>query len=171
MESMKDVHLAIYDSLEKHCSELKTRKDNAKYSGYNKTLTLKSHSCFMRIYFGHEIKICIRTNTLNVQEDVCWVYSGAKTKVEDLNEYKKTTLAYLKNLIFMWENTQYCPEHHKKMIPDNAEEIFALLGDNHWSTLYERVMLYPCKYEEMDKLGAWLLIVKDPRFRRNIKPV
>jgi len=124
--------------------------------------TMKKFEVFFRLYIDENIQVCIRTNTLNSHEQVNYDFVNFKeVEFNDLNEYKKYIRLFYKNIIKEVLNTQYCPEHHKEMIPDNATKEETDIG---WYKIYEQRLLTELSYNKKDELDIWLEKVTDKKY-------
>lgn len=124
--------------------------------------TMKKFEIFFRLYIDKNIQVFIRTNTLNSHEQVNYSFVDFNTSdINDLNEYRKIIRLFYKNIIKEVENTLFCPEYHKEMIPDNAtkDEI-----DKGWYNVYEQRLLTELSYNDIDTFNDWIEKVSDKKY-------
>lgn len=125
-------------------------------------LTINTYEVFFRLYIDKDIKVFIRTNTLNLKETVMYDFVDYKTtKIEDEKEYKNIINLYFKNIVKEVLNVTYCPEHHYEMIPSNASQYEI---DKGWYTIYERRLLQELSYNDLDNFNKWLELVTDKKY-------
>lgn len=147
----------IYNSYkEKYKSKISLDK-NRKY-----IFTIKKFEVFFRLYIDENIQVCIRTNTVNVREQIEYDFVNFdELNIEDLNEYKKKVKAFYKNIVKEVDHTLFCPEHHKEMIPDNATKEETDIG---WYSVYEQRLLTKLNYNESDEFNNWLEKVSNRKY-------
>lgn len=117
---------------------------------------------FFRLYIDENIQVYIRTNTLNSHEVSNYEFVNFKElQIDDINEYKKVVKLFYKNIIKEVENTLFCPEHHKEMIPDNATKEET---DRGWYNIYEQRLLTELHYNKLDEFIEWLDKVSDKKY-------
>ena len=59
------------------------------------------------------------------------------------------------------ENTLFCPEHHKEMIPDNANKEET---DKGWYNIYEQRLLTELSYNKLEEFMEWINKVSDKQY-------
>ncbi len=131
--------------------------------------TIKKFEVFFRLYIDENIQVCIRTNTVNVREQIKYDFVNFnELKIDDLKEYKKIIKLFYKNIVKEVNHTFFCPEHHKEMIPDNAtqEEI-----DAGWYSIYERRLLTKLNYNEPDGFNTWIEKVSNRKYINQQKAI
>ena len=134
-----------------------TLEKNTKY-----VLTIKKFEVFFRLYIDENIQVYIRTNTLNSHEVSNYEFVNFKElQINDLNEYKKIVRLFFKNIIKEVENTLFCPEHHKEMIPDNATKEET---DKGWYNIYEQRLLTELSYNKLEEFMEWINKVSDKKY-------
>lgn len=154
--------------------ELTKKKIKHKVNGRDdgiKTLDLSRYDCKLRIFFCEDsLGVGLYLRGVNFDDEKMWVFASgmSKIEVEKLADYNDTALLYLKKMIFLWENMTFAPEWHKNMIPRNYDDIVALIGKCHWSTVYESFMRFPCSYDRREELDKWLAIASDRKFMNDI---
>lgn len=125
-------------------------------------LTIKKFEVFFRLYIDENIQVYIRTNTLNSHEVSNYEFVNFKElQINDLNEYKKIVRLFFKNIIKEVENTLFCPEHHKEMIPDNATKEET---DKGWYNIYEQRLLTELSYNKLEEFMEWINKVSDKKY-------
>lgn len=125
-------------------------------------LTIKKFEVFFRLYIDENIQVYIRTNTLNSHEVVNYEFVNFKElQIEDMGQYKKCVRQFFKNIIKEVENTLFCPEHHKEMIPDNTTKEET---DKGWYNIYEQRLLTELSYNNQKEFIEWLNKVSDKKY-------
>lgn len=125
-------------------------------------LTLKKFEVFFRLYIDENIQVYIRTNTLNSHEVINYEFVNFKElQIDNINEYKKTVRMFFKNIIKEVDNTLFCPEHHKEMIPDNATKEET---DKGWYNIYEQRLLTELNYNKPKEFMEWINKVSDKKY-------
>lgn len=125
-------------------------------------LTIKKFEVFFRLYIDENIQVYIRTNTLNSHEVANYEFVSFKElQIEDMDQYKKCVRQFFKNIIKEVENTLFCPEHHKEMIPDNATKEET---DKGWYNIYEQRLLTELSYNNQKEFIEWLNKVSDKKY-------
>ncbi len=134
-----------------------TLEKNTKY-----ILTIKKYEVFFRLYINENIQVYIRTNTLNSHEVSNYEFVNFKElQIDDISEYKKIVRLFYKNIIKEVENTLFCPEHHKEMIPDNATKEET---DRGWYNIYEQRLLTELSYSRPKEFMEWINKVSDKKY-------
>ena len=124
--------------------------------------TIKKFEVFFRLYIDENIQVYIRTNTLNSHQVSNYEFVDFdNTNISDLNEYRNNIKLFYKNIIKEVNNTLFCPEYHKEMIPDNATKEETDIG---WYNIYEQRLLTELDYNNMDKFKEWLKKVSDKKY-------
>ena len=125
-------------------------------------LTIKKFEVFFRLYIDENIQVYIRTNTLNSHEIVNYEFVNFKElQIEDMGQYKKCVRQFFKNIIKEVENTLFCPEYHKEMIPDNATKEETNKG---WYNIYEQRLLTELNYNKQEEFTEWINKVSDKKY-------
>ena len=125
-------------------------------------LTIKKFEVFFRLYIDENVQVYIRTNTLNSHEVSNYEFVNFKDlQINDLIEYKKIVRLFFKNIIKEVENTLFCPEHHKEMIPDNATKEET---DKGWYNIYEQRLLTELSYNKLEEFMEWINKVSDKQY-------
>lgn len=164
MDIKKQIEKINKDEIEKifnkYTSIRKGKMTLEKKSRY--ILTIKKFEVFFRLYIDENIQVYIRTNTLNSHEVSNYEFVNFKElQIDDINEYKKVVKLFYKNIIKEVENTLFCPEHHKEMIPDNATKEET---DRGWYNIYEQRLLTELHYNKLDEFIEWLDKVSDKKY-------
>lgn len=125
-------------------------------------LTIKKFEVFFRLYIDENIQVYIRTNTVNSHEVSNYEFVNFKElQIDDINEYKKTVRLFFKNIIKEVDNTLFCPEHHKEMIPDNATKEET---DKGWYSIYEQRLLTELDYNKPKEFTEWIKKVSNKKY-------
>lgn len=141
-----------------------TLEKNKKY-----IFTIKKFEVFFRLYIDENIQVYIRTNTLNSHEISNYEFVNFKElQIDNITEYKKTVRLFLKNIIKEVDNTLFCPEHHKEMIPDNATKEET---DKGWYSIYEQRLLTKLNYNKLEEFMEWINKVSDKQYIAQQKKV
>lgn len=141
-----------------------TLEKNKKY-----IFTIKKFEVFFRLYIDENIQVYIRTNTLNSHEISNYEFVNFKElQIDNITEYKKTVRLFFKNIIKEVDNTLFCPEHHKEMIPDNATKEET---DKGWYSIYEQRLLTELNYNKLEEFMEWINKVSDKQYIAQQKKV
>ncbi len=141
-----------------------TLEKNKKY-----IFTIKKFEVFFRLYIDENIQVYIRTNTLNSHEISNYEFVNFKElQIDNITEYKKTVRLFFKNIIKEVDNTLFCPEHHKEMIPDNATKEET---DKGWYSIYEQRLLTKLNYNKLEEFMEWINKVSDKQYIAQQKKV
>lgn len=141
-----------------------TLEKNKKY-----IFTIKKFEVFFRLYIDENIQVYIRTNTLNSHEIINYEFVNfKKLQIDNITEYKKTVRLFFKNIIKEVDNTLFCPEHHKEMIPDNATKEET---DKGWYSIYEQRLLTELNYNKLEEFMEWINKVSDKQYIAQQKKV
>lgn len=141
-----------------------TLEKNKKY-----IFTIKKFEVFFRLYIDENIQVYIRTNTLNSHEISNYEFVDFKElQIDNITEYKKTVRLFFKNIIKEVDNTLFCPEHHKEMIPDNATKEET---DKGWYSIYEQRLLTELNYNKLEEFMEWINQVSDKQYIAQQKKV
>lgn len=141
-----------------------TLEKNKKY-----IFTIKKFEVFFRLYIDENIQVYIRTNTLNSREISNYEFVNFKElQIYNITEYKKTVRLFFKNIIKEVDNTLFCPEHHKEMIPDNATKEET---DKGWYSIYEQRLLTKLNYNKLEEFMEWINKVSDKQYIAQQKKV
>lgn len=131
--------------------------------------TIKKFEVFFRLYIDENIQVYIRTNTLNSHEISNYEFVNFKElQIDNITEYKKTVRLFFKNIIKEVDNTLFCPEHHKEMIPDNATKEET---DKGWYSIYEQRLLTELNYNKLEEFMEWINKVSDKQYIAQQKKV
>lgn len=134
-----------------------TLEKNKKY-----IFTIKKFEVFFRLYIDENIQVYIRTNTLNSHEISNYEFVNFKElQIDNITEYKKNVRLFFKNIIKEVDNTLFCPEHHKEMIPDNATKEET---DKGWYSIYEQRLLTELNYNKLEEFMEWINKVSDKQY-------
>lgn len=124
--------------------------------------TIKKFEVFFRLYIDENIQVYIRTNTLNSCEVLNYEFVNFNDMdINNVKEYKKIIKLFYKNIIKEVNNTLFCPEYHKEMIPDNATKEET---DNGWYNIYEQRLLTELNYNRIEEFKEWLKKVSDKKY-------
>lgn len=141
-----------------------TLEKNKKY-----IFTIKKFEVFFRLYIDENIQVYIRTNTLNSHEISNYEFVNFKElQIDNITEYKKTVRLFFKNIIKEVDNTLFCPEHHKEMIPDNATKEET---DKGWYSIYEQRLLTELNYNKLEEFMEWINKISDKQYIAQQKKV
>ena len=154
----------IYDLYkEKYKSKISLDK------GRKYIFTIKKFEVFFRLYIDENIQVCIRTNTVNVREQIEYDFVNFnELQIDDLNEYKKRIKAFYKNIVKEVAHTFFAPEHHKEMTPDNATQEEINIG---WYSVYEQRLLTKLNYNEPDGFNTWIEKVSNRKYINQQKAI
>ncbi len=131
--------------------------------------TIKKFEVFFRLYIDENIQVYIRTNTLNSHEISNYEFVNFKElQIDNITEYKKTVRLFFKNIIKEVDNTLFCPEHHKEMIPDNATKEET---DKGWYSIYEQRLLTELNYNKLEEFMEWINKISDKQYIAQQKKV
>ncbi len=164
IDSKKQIEKFNKDEIEKifnkYTSIYKVKMTLEKTTKY--ILTIKKFEVFFRLYVDENIQVYIRTNTLNSHEVSNYEFVKFKElQINDMSEYKKIVRLFFKNIIKEVENTLFCPEHHKEMIPDNATKEET---DKGWYNIYEQRLLTELSYNKLEEFMEWINKVSDKQY-------
>lgn len=124
--------------------------------------TIKKFEVFFRLYVNENIQVYIRTNTLNSKEISNYEFVNFnEVQITNIDEYRKNVKLFFKNIIKEVNNTFYCPEYHREMIPDNATKEET---DKGWYNIYEQRLLMPLSYNNQNEFNEWIEKVSNKKY-------